>query len=545
MKDTLLKDKTSSISFLMILELIIIVVFAVIPLFVNLPYRINIFLAWEGSYRMYLGQIPFKDFGLPLGYAFWVIPAIFFKIFGPYLFTLIKAQVFINIVGGITFSLLLKSLGVRPAHKFIAVLLFVVSYSFINFWPWYNHTVFFYQLLSMFFLVQVLLHHRKGFKAYAFVVLSAFFLFFSIFTKQDGGAFAFFITFFVLIYYAIIQKSIWIPIIYGISLLIISIIIIAPLLKYDFSYWFNYGQEPHSSRLFMSDFLEDIFKGSHWIKFYLLMIVILLMQRYDSIKDFVTDERQFIWFLITMGILVQALLVQVTSYIPDNVNIYFHSFAIAYLLSLIDIKGILEYKSKLIIASIMLLFWWSSDFWDYGQRMVSRIMPASLKSNRENVISKHTYRLPEDSANSDRSSWKSLQGMPAFINILMPTSTIEGIQRLLNNTEINYAEAKVLNMSELTPLSYELGFALETGNNIPLWYHKDVALFDREIEMYCNNIENNYYDLVLFQTIDHLNNFYPNDVKVCLDEHYQLIDTFIAPRQIQDAQIHVFIRKNK
>src|SRR5690606_3025505 len=160
--------------------------------------RINIFLAWEGAYRLYLGQIPFKDFGLPLGYGFWLIPALFFKIFGPYFFTLIKAQVFINILNGIVFSSLLKILWVKPSHKFIAVLLFVISYSFIYFWPWYNHTVFFYQLLSMYFLVLVLFRYNKGFRYYAFILLSALFLFLSLFTKQDGGAFAFCITFFIL-----------------------------------------------------------------------------------------------------------------------------------------------------------------------------------------------------------------------------------------------------------------------------------------------------------------------------------------------------------
>src|SRR5690606_37494315 len=173
MKDGILKSKTSPFSTLLVLELIAIVVFAVIPLLVDLPYRINIFLAWEGAYRLYLGQIPFKDFGLPLGYGFWLIPALFFKIFGPYFFTLIKAQVFINILNGIVFSSLLKILGVKPSHKFIAVLLFVISYSFINFWPWYNHMVFFYQLLSMYFLVLVLFRYNKGFRYYAFILLSA------------------------------------------------------------------------------------------------------------------------------------------------------------------------------------------------------------------------------------------------------------------------------------------------------------------------------------------------------------------------------------
>src|SRR5690606_40345383 len=60
------------------------------------------------------------------------------------------------------------------------------------------HTVFFYQLLSMYFLVLVLFRYNKGFRYYAFILLSALFLFLSLFTKQDGGAFAFCITFFIL-----------------------------------------------------------------------------------------------------------------------------------------------------------------------------------------------------------------------------------------------------------------------------------------------------------------------------------------------------------
>ena len=80
------------------LELFIIVVLAVVPLFMKFPYRVNIFLSWEGAYRLSQGQIPFKDFGMPLGYMYWVVPAIFFKIFGTQMITLVKAQVLINIL---------------------------------------------------------------------------------------------------------------------------------------------------------------------------------------------------------------------------------------------------------------------------------------------------------------------------------------------------------------------------------------------------------------------------------------------------------------
>src|SRR5687768_17794683 len=99
---------------LLILELTIGFVFCFTPLLFNNPYRINIFLSWEGAYRMYLGQMPFRDFSLPMGYGYWVIPALFFKIFGPYFFTLIKAQVFVNLISVLAFRSILKILGVRP-----------------------------------------------------------------------------------------------------------------------------------------------------------------------------------------------------------------------------------------------------------------------------------------------------------------------------------------------------------------------------------------------------------------------------------------------
>ena len=86
-----------------ILEFLIIVLLAIVPLFSTFPYRVNIFLSWEGAYRLSEGQIPYRDFGMPMGYMYWVIPAIFFKIFGAQLITLVKAQVLINILSGLAF----------------------------------------------------------------------------------------------------------------------------------------------------------------------------------------------------------------------------------------------------------------------------------------------------------------------------------------------------------------------------------------------------------------------------------------------------------
>src|ERR1700743_2881051 len=138
-----------SVKILTRIEILLIVVLAAVPLFTTLPYRVNIFLSWEGAYRMSLGQLPFRDFGLPLGGMYWVIPAIFFKVFGPAMITLVKAQVLINVLAGVAFRSILRSLAVEPGIRLASVLLFCLSYSFFNFWPWYNHSVVVYELIAL------------------------------------------------------------------------------------------------------------------------------------------------------------------------------------------------------------------------------------------------------------------------------------------------------------------------------------------------------------------------------------------------------------
>jgi hypothetical protein len=186
-----------------VLEISFIVLIALVPLFMSFPYRVNIFLSWEGAYRLSQGQMPFKDFGLPMGYMYWVIPAFFFKVFGPQMITLIKAQVFINILSGLAFRSILKSISLQPGLRLLCVFLYCISFSFFNFWPWYNHTVIVYEMIGLSFLMKYLFSQNKK---WIHLSLSALFIFFSFFTKQDGGALAFIICFILLAYYCFYEK---------------------------------------------------------------------------------------------------------------------------------------------------------------------------------------------------------------------------------------------------------------------------------------------------------------------------------------------------
>jgi hypothetical protein len=129
------------------------------------------------------------------------------------------------------------------------------------------------------------------------------------------------------------------------------------------------------------------------------------------------------------------------------------------------------------------------------------------------------------------SEW-TFSGLKSFEKIYMPKATVEGINRLINSDLVkNKKPLRVLNMTELTPLAAEIPFDLERGPEIPLWYHLGVASFNKEAIMYEKRISDNQYDLILFEYIPSLNNFYPFRVRDSLQRQYNKIDSFPAPRR--------------
>jgi hypothetical protein len=514
-----------------VLEIVIICLLAIVPLFTNFPYRVNIFLSWEGAYRLSKGEIPFKDFGMPLGYMYWVIPAIFFKIFGVEMITLVKAQVFINILSGFAFRSILKSLQVQPGIRVISVLLYCISFSFFNFWPWYNHTVIVYQMIGLAFLMKYLFSDRKK---WILLSLSSLFCFFSLFTKQDGGGLACVACIVLLSYYCLKQRNWYSLVIYSISLVAVAFAMITPLLQYNFTYWYNYGQPPHTARVSLFELVDEFLWSSQWIKFYLVLIVFLLLARYRKARRIFDDQRYSIFLLLTLIILAEASILQVTSYTPPDNNIFFHSFAFAFISSTLSSSFDLNfYKLRnVFITGALVVLWWSGMFWKYFQQITQNAFsPAEAqRRNTENIVNRHTY-LVFPSEEIPMSEW-GYSRLKSFRKIYMPKACVDGIDRLLNNPLVkNNKNLSVLNMTELTPLAVEMPYSLEKGPSIPLWYHLGVGMFNKQAAEYERKIVDGYYDLILFEYVPHLNNFYPFRIRDTLLRHCQMIDSFPAPRR--------------
>lgn len=533
-------------------ETVLIFLVALAPVFASFPYRINIFLSWEGAYRISEGQIPYKDFGMPVGYMYWVIPAIFFKIFGAQLITLIKAQAFINILAGFAFRSIFKSLQVQPAIRFLAVIVFCLSYTFFNYWPWYNHTVFVYELIALAFLFKYAMAPAITRWGYVYIALSGIFVFFSFFTKQDGGGLAFLLCIALLLYTAWHHKQ-WLPVFVFIgALLITGAIIILPLLSYGFGYWFNHGQAPHSSRISLTDMVKEFFAASQWLKFYILLIALLLLATVKNFKELLQNKQQMLFTLLTIGMLAQAAIFQVTSYVPPDNNIFFHSFAFTFILSLLANRLPIQFDAwkPVVIATAGVFLWWSSVYWKYIERFIVKPGKENYTYNTHNgyqyadVVNKNTYMIELDTSAVPMNQWRTPR-LHSFQKILLPGPTVDGIERLLQMELVkNNKNLRVLNMTELTPLAAEIPFELEKGSYYPLWFHKGVAMFDKETTMFTDRIQHNHYDLVLYEYIPYLNNFNPYKIREKLMASYRKIDSFPAPRNPSaQAWVEVYVKK--
>ena len=510
---------------LFLLELLIAFVFCFAPLFYNNPYRLNIFLSWEGAYRLYLGQVPFRDFSLPMGYGYWVIPAFFFKIFGPFMYSLIKAQVFINLVSVLALRSILKMLDVRPVVILMTVVVFCFSYISKNFWPWYNHTVIVFEIVALYFIFLAILK-TSGWKTTACLVLSAFFIVFSIFTKQDGGVLGLAILYGILTYDAWQDQSFKKWLIFSAAVILFISIAVLPLLQYDFSYWFNYGQAPHDSRLALNDFFDHIVGWSYWQKFFLFFMVLIILDKMRDGRTFYQDKKKFLFAFLCLAFILQALVIQVTSDQPPYGEDFFYAFGFAFLLANLPLRIDLSRWYYMGISLLLVVFWWTGIYWRNIKRVVSKKPVAVAMMEKETL---HHYRLAKE--------FKTME------KLYLAEATIDGIRKIQELDIVkNKKDLKVLNMSELTSLAYEIPFVPLT--NQPMWFHQTVSIFQKEVDEFCVKVRNQEYDLVLFESIpvSEVINFYPEDVKNCLMENYKYEFTFLAPRTPAESYIHVFTK---
>src|SRR5690606_38907469 len=349
-----------------------------------------------------------------MGYGYWVIPAVFFTIFGPFMYSLIKAQVFINLIAAFSFRSILKLLNVSPPVILLSVLVFCFSYISFNFWPWYNHLVIVLELVAIYFVL-LAINQTTQWKSITSLFLSAFFVLWSFFTKQDGGALGLMIVYGILAYDLWLTRSWKKVLIFTGAFILLAMVFILPLLPYDFLYWFNYGQAPHDSRLVLMDFLNQIVGWAYWEKFFLLIITLVVIDKARAGRAFFANRNEFLFAYICAVMILEALIIQVTSDEPHNGEAFFYAFGFAYCISHIKLSFNLFNWRYLGVCMVLIVFWWTGIYWRNIKRVISD-KPVVLEKVEKRA--KHKYRLAKE--------FKSLD------KLYLSESTIDGINKVKN-----------------------------------------------------------------------------------------------------------------
>ncbi|MCG8475109.1 MAG: hypothetical protein MI784_06510 [Cytophagales bacterium] len=496
------------------------------PLLLKFPYTINICLSFEGAYRLYLGQMPFRDFGLPMGMVYWYVPYVFFKIFGASMMSLLKAQFFINAVFLWTIRSIVKPYFPSAKDRLIVLLLFALTYTLQNFWPWYNSSTFVYQVVGVFFLLKWM-DESNPLKQRIWVLVLALFNVLSFYTKQDTGALAILSSFAVIVAGCLFYKKLWR------FLLLYIVAVCAAIVFYSyyywehgFSYWFNLGQFPHSPRMSVTGLLDHFFQKLVLEKLYAVAMIVIAVVRFGSWKHFLASRKELTMFLLCLYFVLQSVIIDYTSPISYQNHAYAHGFFWLYVFYSTR-RYWVSYKKW--GFALLLAVAASNPFWRY----VKKLVPGGEVE--------HQQDRPEEKISRQ---WV-LSSLPTMMNMRIPLDTQRGIERLKRSEVVKRGLDKVLNMTELTPLAAELGYIPDTQQ--PLWYHVGVSIFDKEIAELAKRIKVNRYDLVLYQHIPMLSDFYPSELRKVLKEEYRLIDTFQAPRPVNyggESYIEVFVRKS-
>ncbi len=432
-------------------------------------------IVFEGGLRILYGQIPFRDFFLPSGPVVYYMQALFHWLCGENASAMLLHASIVNIICLSCFFLYArKNIGNIPA-LLLAILLHFFYYGAITN-PWYNQTA-----LLFFFLGQLILLNdieKQNVIPLWKVIVSGFLLCISIFSKQDIGMVG---TVFIasqLILFS--NNNIKNTTTYLLSCLCPAILIVLYFVSVsDFGYWFNYGQEPHISRIGrLIELVRPVsfFSGSGWIyrtdiRMHFIFIapaIFLYLKNYSK-------RSIFILYMI-IGLSMCDLVLGKTSSGALSTKYFFLPLigVLVIRLFLVD-KAILSNECKNII--VLLISW---VILAYG----SMILPARLT-----LYHYFIEYVPGTYSRLSNSSYAGVHFLPGVIK------GIEEIKEELKNKKSSEEQNWFLNLSSYTFLYADL--YVEPPRGVHLWHHYGNTMFDKDYAFLKELIKRENFEYIL------------------------------------------------
>lgn len=430
-------------------------------------------ITFEGAYRIYLGQIPFKDFYLPVGPGSFLLPALFFKLFSPDWTVFLCTQLFENFLFIVIFQNILIRLHVRFLIRCASLAIFALLYLLLQTHPWYNTTaiLIFFTVMWLSLIPKVMAISGAG----LMVGLA-------ILTKQDVGALAFFIGGFFIVALSYVEnlneivpclnlirnrnlllQALKRLLIFLLSVFLVIFVFAAVSDYHNFIYWFNYGQEPHERRTFM-----------HWGLLGGLLAVL---------PGILFNNKK----LFLSGVIYLAAVITRKTSGLEFTHYYYVGFIPVFIDEFLRVKN--TKPAKAVILIILLV-----------------IMARPIRSAYY-VFEAMALSQPEHFFFNYRKVSGPLTAMPIELHafsskMAAPQPTIDAIYQLKAEVErrrssAEGAEVRILNITELTPIYAELNVL--PPKRVPLWFHSKVTLFQEQVDELDTIFKSDFYDCILIQ----------------------------------------------
>lgn len=420
-------------------------------------------IIWDGAVRMLQGQSPFSDFGMPTGPVSLFLPYVFLKLFGVSWPVFQATQIFINVLLLANLLWLQAQLGEQRWLRLSSAGVFTLFYLLLLTHPWYNTTA----LLLVMLGLNLLLLPGAGAKAAAGGVAGL-----CVFTKQDFGGLLILMAPLLMVWDASLQRrpaaSVLREIMFwGLGLGAMLALMALAYGPGHLSYWFNYGQEPHARRALSWTSLGD------W--------TFAIGAGYVLLACWLRSRALLVYGLI----LLMAWVTRQTS------GLYFtHFYSVLAVMPLLTL-GLREPRLKRIrvfLPAIALMLLWRPAMHS------SAVFLNLAHSQPEHFFFGAGFLPAQRPPATDLSACS-----PVLRHIVGPKDVCE------LQTEVNAkiregriaAGGQLLNMTELTPLTWALG--MKPPLQHPLWYHPAVVYFPREHGLMLQQIDQGQFDLILLQ----------------------------------------------
>jgi len=422
-------------------------------------------IIFDGGLRIWHGQIPYRDFFLPLGPMVFYLQAFFDLLAGPNIRAMqLHAGVINAIVLCLFFLYARRNIPTWIALVLTGVLHFCYYGATVN--PWYNHTALFFYFIGQVALWNAL--DDDEFVPVSCLIFSGVCAALAVFSKQDIGGLAAVFMGSQLLFFG--RRPLKESMIYaGSGLLTAGILVAYFQMHGDFGYWFNYGQPPHNIREDRLAGLLDKDVLKHDVRWNMLLAVPLI---FLCLQDY----RKSAWwrFFKILGLIGMSIVIGQTSGQPEWTVYFFLPWGALFLIELISDNPRLELNSSARRAICLLVGW---IVFIYG----TSIFPFhAVKA----YFSRALTPLPSG----------------VYARMRYKPEVADGIEKIRKELRLHPGAPGTswfLNMSEYSFIYADLN--VQPPRQTHLWYHTHVTLFDKDYAAFKERLRRKEFDYILLQ----------------------------------------------